>query len=65
MSSFGRLVILKRSGPGKSYPLKKKKIVIGRHSSCDLRINLPEVSKKHAEVRVLEDNVFVLFLTCL
>ncbi len=53
-----------RAGPnaGKSYPLSKSEMVIGRDISCDIVINAVEVSRYHARVRVegltviLEDN---------
>ena len=44
------LVLLKRNGSRKSYPLPSSVTVIGRRSDCDLRIPLMSVSKRHCEL---------------
>ena len=44
------LVLLKKNGSKKSFPLKKEVTVIGRHRNCDLRIPLASVSKKHCKL---------------
>lgn len=44
------LVLLKRDGAHKSFPLQKGVTVIGRRRDCDLRIPLVSVSKKHCRL---------------
>ena len=44
------LVMLKRDGSQKMFPLPSSVTVIGRRRSCDLRIPLMSVSKKHCQV---------------
>jgi hypothetical protein len=36
---------------GKSFPLEKRRMVIGRSKDCDIQIPDPNVSRRHAEVR--------------
>ncbi len=47
-----RLIMFKESGESKEFPLEPGKTVIGRKEECDLRIPLPEVSRRHAVVIV-------------
>lgn len=44
------LVLLKKDGSHKSFPLPSSVTVIGRRHSCDLRIPLVSVSKKHCQL---------------
>jgi len=44
------LVMFKRDGSQKMFPLPSGVTVIGRRRSCDLRIPLMSVSKKHCQV---------------
>ncbi|MHC4530814.1 MAG: FHA domain-containing protein [Planctomycetota bacterium] len=44
------LVMFKRDGGQKMFPLPSGVTVIGRRRSCDLRIPLMSVSKKHCQV---------------
>lgn len=50
MNPMYRLVV--RSGPslGKTFPLDKPELVIGRDASADIVINDPEMSRRHARV---------------
>jgi predicted component of type VI protein secretion system len=41
------LVLLKKSGSHKAFALARNVTVIGRRDDCDLRIPLPEVSRRH------------------
>jgi hypothetical protein len=36
---------------GRSHPLEKSRIVIGRSKDCDIEISDPNVSRRHAEIR--------------
>lgn len=49
------LVMFKVDGTRRDFPVEKDRIVIGRTSSCDLRIPLSSVSRQHCEVRVEGD----------
>jgi pSer/pThr/pTyr-binding forkhead associated (FHA) protein len=44
------LVRLKKGGTQKVFPLLSASILIGRHRSCNLRIPLDSVSKKHCQL---------------
>jgi pSer/pThr/pTyr-binding forkhead associated (FHA) protein len=44
------LVLLKKNGLHKSFPLPSSVTVIGRRHNCDLRIPLTSVSKKHCQL---------------
>ena len=53
------LVMFKGDGTRRDFPVTKPRTVIGRTDSCDLRIPVPDVSRKHCEL-VLEDDELVL-----
>ena len=53
------LVMFKGDGTRRDFPVVKPRTVIGRTNSCDLRIPVPDVSRKHCEL-VLEDDELVL-----
>lgn len=36
---------------GQSYPVEKRRIVLGRSRECDVQVNDPNVSRRHAELR--------------
>jgi pSer/pThr/pTyr-binding forkhead associated (FHA) protein len=44
------LVLLKKDGAYKAFPLAGTVTVLGRRHDCDLRISLPEVSRRHCQV---------------
>jgi pSer/pThr/pTyr-binding forkhead associated (FHA) protein len=44
------LVLLKKNGSHKTFPLTSNVIVIGRRHECDLYIALPTVSRKHCQL---------------
>lgn len=44
------LIMFKRDGAQKMFPMPSSVTVIGRRRSCDLRIPLMSVSKKHCQV---------------
>ncbi len=50
-----------RSGPtpGKTYPLEKQEILLGRDLANDIAISDPEVSRRHARFLMQEDNVII------
>lgn len=52
MSLSYRLRIKLPSGRQKSITLKKKHVTIGRDSSCDVKINDPEISRNHACLKI-------------
>lgn len=43
------LVLLRKKGAHKAFPLSDSSTVIGRRHDCDLRIPLPVVSRRHCE----------------
>ncbi|XP_031244510.1 proliferation marker protein Ki-67 isoform X2 [Mastomys coucha] len=55
MASSARLVTIKRSGEdGAHFPLSLSSCLFGRSIECDIRIQLPVVSKKHCKIEVKE-----------
>lgn len=52
MSLSFRMRIRLPSGRQKSVLLKKKEVIIGRDSACDVKINDPEISRRHALLKV-------------
>ncbi|EWM25215.1 Forkhead-associated domain containing protein, partial [Nannochloropsis gaditana] len=51
----GKVIVLRRNGKdGGHFPLTRGHATIGRHENCDIRIALPWVSRKHAELRVID-----------
>ncbi len=53
------LVMFKDDGSRKEFPLSPGKTLVGRSEECDLRIPLPEISRKHSIVLVGSNNVAV------
>ena len=54
-----RLVMFREDGTRVDFPLTKPVTLIGRKETCDIRILLAEVSRRHSEVRVDEVSVVV------
>jgi predicted component of type VI protein secretion system len=48
------LVLLKKDGAHKAFPLNNNVIVIGRRHDCDLQIPLPTVSRRHCQITLNE-----------
>ena len=46
------LVMIKKDGTGKEFPLPSKVTIIGRRHDCDLRIPLSQVSKRHCQLNL-------------
>lgn len=44
------LIMFSGDGTRRNFPLRKERIVIGRTNTCDLRIPLSSVSRKHCEL---------------
>jgi predicted component of type VI protein secretion system len=51
------LVLLRKNGACKDFPLSRGVTVIGRRGDCDLRIPLPVVSREHCQLSRNEDSV--------
>ncbi|KAI4550705.1 hypothetical protein MJT46_018212 [Ovis ammon polii x Ovis aries] len=61
MGPTRRLVTIKRSGvDGPHFPLSLRTCVFGRGVECDIRIQLPVVSKQHCKIEISEQEA-VLF----
>jgi len=66
MPFYGSIVVIKRSGAdGSAFPLINEECLLGRSEGCDIRIQLPVVSKEHAKLRVKvqETSVFIVALS--
>ncbi|NLE57713.1 MAG: FHA domain-containing protein [Planctomycetes bacterium] len=53
------LVMFKDDGTSKEFPLSAGKTLVGRSEECDLRIPLPEISRKHSILMVTGNTVAV------
>jgi len=54
-----KLVMFKRDGKRKDFKVKTEKTVLGRGEECDLRVPLLNVSRKHCELTLGEDELRV------
>jgi len=54
-----KLVMFKRNGQRKDFPLKNAVTVIGRGEECDLRVPILSVSRRHCELRMSKRHVTV------
>lgn len=56
-SALGRLQLLSSDGitDRQSFPLLHSTVTFGRAQSCDIRLQLPSVSKQHCELRIHEN----------
>ncbi|XP_053166021.1 proliferation marker protein Ki-67 [Hemicordylus capensis] len=56
MPLFGKIVVIKRNGTdGTHFPLTANICLFGRKKECDIRIQLPQVSKEHCKIEVNEN----------
>lgn len=53
------LVLLKKNGTHKAFPLTGNLTVIGRRDDCDLRIPLPMVSRRHCVLSLNKDSILL------
>ena len=51
------LVMFKEDGTRRDFPILKKRLVVGRKSSCGLRIPLSAISRHHCEVSLTDDGI--------
>ncbi|XP_075699250.1 proliferation marker protein Ki-67 [Rhinoderma darwinii] len=65
MPLHGEIVVIKRNGTdGTHFPLTATSCLFGRKAECDIRIQLPHVSKEHCKVEVKDkERVFVTNLS--
>ena len=55
MSLYGKIVVIKRNGDdGAQFPVTQTTCLFGRSNDCDIRIQLPNVSKEHCKIDVNE-----------
>nr|XP_046224924.1 proliferation marker protein Ki-67 isoform X2 [Oncorhynchus gorbuscha] len=60
MSLHGKIVVIKRSGgDGTEFPLTAS-CLFGRKPDCDIRIQLPHVSKEHCRIELNENKEVIL-----
>uniref|UniRef100_A0A7M4EQT6 Marker of proliferation Ki-67 n=1 Tax=Crocodylus porosus TaxID=8502 RepID=A0A7M4EQT6_CROPO len=61
MPLFGKIVVIKRNGAdGIHFPLTACSCLFGRKTECDIRIQLPQVSKEHCKIEVNENKEAIL-----
>ena len=50
---WGFVIVIKRNGTdGSTFPMVNEECLLGRGEGCDIRIQLPVVSKEHARIKV-------------
>ncbi|NXN97698.1 KI67 protein, partial [Rhinopomastus cyanomelas] len=61
MPLYGNIVVIRRSGKdGICFPLTTSLCLFGRRTECDIRIQLPQVSKEHCKIEVNENKQAIL-----
>ncbi|KAK1164394.1 microtubule-associated protein futsch-like isoform X2 [Acipenser oxyrinchus oxyrinchus] len=61
MPLHGKIVVIKRSGAdGTEFPLTAQLCLFGRKPDCDIRIQLPHVSKEHCKIEVNENKEVIV-----
>ncbi|KAM4636959.1 proliferation marker protein Ki-67 [Discoglossus pictus] len=61
MPLFGKIVVIKRNGTdGTHFPLTATTCLFGRKTECDIRIQLPQVSKEHCKVEVKQNKEVIV-----
>ncbi|OPJ84051.1 antigen KI-67 isoform B [Patagioenas fasciata monilis] len=61
MPLFGNIIVIKRNGTdGIAFPLTASSCLFGRRTECDIRIQLPQVSKEHCKIEVNENKEAIL-----
>ncbi|XP_078421006.1 proliferation marker protein Ki-67 isoform X2 [Cetorhinus maximus] len=61
MPLYGKVIVIKRTGAdGYNFPLTSSSCLFGRKADCDIRIQLPHVSKEHCKLEVNENNEVIL-----
>ncbi|XP_030060819.1 proliferation marker protein Ki-67 [Microcaecilia unicolor] len=61
MPRFGEIVVIKRNGSdGTHFPLTATTCLFGRKTECDIRIQLPMVSKEHCKIDVNENKEVIV-----
>ncbi|XP_064370448.1 proliferation marker protein Ki-67 isoform X3 [Dromaius novaehollandiae] len=61
MPLFGKIIVIKRNGTdGIHFPLTANSCLFGRKAECDIRIQLPQVSKEHCKIEVNENKEAIL-----
>jgi pSer/pThr/pTyr-binding forkhead associated (FHA) protein len=53
------LVMFKADGVRRDFPLKRKRVVVGRKNTCDLRIPLSSVSRQHCHIQLDNNQVSI------
>jgi sigma-B regulation protein RsbU (phosphoserine phosphatase) len=53
------LNILKGVSPGKTFPLDRPRMVIGRQETCDIVLNVPAVSREHAVIHLVQGKFYL------
>ena len=53
MPFYGSIVVIRRSGvDGSIFPLVSSECLLGREEGCDIRVQLPTVSREHCRISV-------------
>ena len=62
MPFYGSIVVIRRSGvDGSIFPLVSSECLLGRADGCDIRIQLPTVSREHCKISVNQSDQVRLF----
>ena len=65
VTTFGGLSLIKKDGSrSQKFPLVERRYLFGRQEHCDIRINLLNVSREHAEIVVDEKDLVTKAFPC-
>jgi pSer/pThr/pTyr-binding forkhead associated (FHA) protein len=56
---MNKLVVFSNNGLANEYPLEGPELVIGRDPECQIRLNNPQVSRRHARLLIEGERVMV------
>src|SRR5258708_40212891 len=56
---MAKLLLLQGTGSGNEYPLEAVQVVIGRQPDVELRLNTPDVSRRHARIIREKEHFFL------
>ena len=54
-----KLVMFKQDGQRRDFELKKETATLGRNTDCDFQIPLANVSRRHSQLMIKDDKLFV------
>ena len=54
-----KVIVIRQGDKEQLYPLIKDRLLIGRDPSCDIVLEDPSISRKHAAILFRYDNIYI------